>query len=597
MSSIGKGESGTHKALEVTLPYGSKITALPANPDTARGFSANVFLDEFAFHKDSQQIWRALFPVISKGWNIRVTSTPNGKGNKFYELATGPEDDVWSRHIVDIYQAVRDGLPRDIEELRSGLADEDSWSQEFELKWLDEASAWLSYDLISSCEDERAGDPDGYQGNVCFVGRDIGRREDLHVIYVWEQIGDVLWERERIEQKRATFAAMDEAFDDVMKRYRVGRACIDQTGMGEKVVEDAQRRYGSRVEGVLFTGPSKLIMATRGKERFEDRTVRIKMGDQKLRADLHKLRKVNSATGAPRFVAERDDDHADRTWAAFLGIHAAGGPEHEYDYQPAPAREEPLLRTTRRRRERLSHVVAAQPTWRLLMAQILDQYGRPIQKAAMTQQQGGPTVVGVRRPEGNHQAPGLTPPKLARILREAIDGDPERYLELAEDMEERNEHYAGVLGVRKRQVAGLEITVEAAGDDAESIKDADLVRDFIARETFEDELFDILDAVGKGFSATEIIWDTSEGQWTVAELKWNDPRWFRFDRNDGETLKLRGEAGDEDLWPAKWIVHRAKIKSGLTIRGGLARSAHGRTCSRPSTSPTGPSFARPMVSL
>ena len=329
-----QGEAGSYKALEVDLPYGSKITALPANPDTARGFSANVFLDEFAFHKDSVEIWRALFPVISKGWRLRVTSTPNGKGNKFYELATGPDDDVWSRHVVDIYQAVRDGLPRNIDELREGLADEDSWAQEFELKWLDEASAWLSYDLISSCEDEQAGDPDGYQGNVCFVGRDIGRRQDLHVIWVWEQIGDVLWERERIEQKRATFADMDEAFDEVMRRYRVGRACIDQTGMGEKVVEDAQLRYGSRIEGVLFTGPAKLVMATRGKERFEDRTVRITMGDPKLRADLHKLRKVASATGAPRFVAERDDDHADRTWAAFLGVHAADLVPGEYGYAP-----------------------------------------------------------------------------------------------------------------------------------------------------------------------------------------------------------------------------------------------------------------------
>lgn len=335
-----EGESGTYKALEVELPYGSRIIALPANPDTARGFSANVFLDEFAFHKDSQAIWKALFPVISNGWKLRVTSTPNGKGNKFYELASG-NDSTWSRHMVDIYQAVADGLPRDIDELRDGLSDEDAWAQEYELKWLDEASAWLSYDLISSVEDEEAGDPEGYQGNVCFVGRDIGRREDLHVIWVWEQIGDVLWERERIEQKRATFAEMDDAFDDVMVRYRVGRVCIDQTGMGEKVVEDAVRRYGSRIEGVLFTGPSKLIMATRGKERFEDRTVRISMGDQKLRADLHKLRKVNSATGAPRFVAERDDDHADRTWAAFLGIHAADEPGMEYAYKaasPKPSR-------------------------------------------------------------------------------------------------------------------------------------------------------------------------------------------------------------------------------------------------------------------
>jgi phage FluMu gp28-like protein len=330
-----KGDSGSYRALEVALPNGSKITALPANPDTARGFSANVFLDEFAFHKDSRAIWKALFPVISAGWRLRVTSTPNGKGNKFYELATG-NDGTWSRHKVDIYRAVRDGLPRDIEELKAGLADEDAWSQEYELKWLDEASAWLSYDLITSVEDPRAGDPAGYQGGVCFVGRDIGRRNDLHVIWVWEQVGDVLWERERVEQKRATFAQMDEAFDDIMTRYLVGRACIDQTGMGEKPVEDAQRRYGSRIEGVLFTGPSKLVMATQGKERFEDRTVRISEGDDKLRSDLHKLRKVASATGAPRFVAERDDDHADRTWAAFLGIHAAGGPQMEYDCTPVP---------------------------------------------------------------------------------------------------------------------------------------------------------------------------------------------------------------------------------------------------------------------
>ena len=305
-----------------------------ANPDTARGFSSNVFLDEFAFHKDSAAIWKALFPVISAGWKLRVTSTPNGKGNKFYELATG-KDDAWSRHFVDIYQAVADGLPRDIEELRSGIGDEDAWAQEYELKWLDEASAWLSYDLITSCEDPGAGIPAGYTGKPCFVGRDIGRRHDLHVIWVWEQIGDVLWERERIEQKRASFADMDAAFDDIMRRYRVARACIDQTGMGEKVVEDAQRRHGSRIEGVLFTGPNKLVMATSSKERFEDRTVRIREGDIALRADLHKLRKVASATGAPRFVAERDDDHADRTWAAFLGIHAAGDGPAIYDYIPA----------------------------------------------------------------------------------------------------------------------------------------------------------------------------------------------------------------------------------------------------------------------
>ena len=82
----------TVRALEVSMRNGSRVTALPANPDTARGFSANVFLDEFAFHKDSHAIWKALFPVISKnGLKLRITSTPNGKENKFFELMTAED--------------------------------------------------------------------------------------------------------------------------------------------------------------------------------------------------------------------------------------------------------------------------------------------------------------------------------------------------------------------------------------------------------------------------------------------------------------------------------------------------------------------------
>jgi phage FluMu gp28-like protein len=111
-----------------------------------------------------------------------------------------------------------------------------------------------------------------------------------------------------------------------MQRYRVIRCCMDQTGMGEKPVQDAQRRYGSIVEGVLFTGPNKLIMATRGKEQFEDRKCRIPLGDSVLKADLHKLKKVAGPPGTPRFVAESDSlGHADRTWAKFLAVNAAAG--------------------------------------------------------------------------------------------------------------------------------------------------------------------------------------------------------------------------------------------------------------------------------
>lgn len=338
------------RALEVELPGGSKITALPANPDTARGFSANVLLDEFAFHQDSRAIWKALFPVISKpGLKLRVISTPNGKGNKFYDLMTG-QDDGWSRHTTDIYQAVADGLPRDIEQLRKGAGDEDLWAQEFELKWLDEASAWLDFELINAVEDERAGRPELYAGGPCYVGVDIAARNDLFVIWVDEKVGDVAWCREVITARRASFAEQDALLDDVFHRYRVMRCCMDQTGMGEKPVEDAQRRHGStRVEGVLFTSANKLTLATQGKEAFEDRKTRIPAGDSALRADLHKLKKVTGPTGTPRFIADSDSSgHADRTWAKFLATNAAAGGDEVIDYRRVQAHDEDMKRDIQR---------------------------------------------------------------------------------------------------------------------------------------------------------------------------------------------------------------------------------------------------------
>ncbi len=348
----------TYKVGEVVLPGGSRIMALPANPDTARGFSANVFLDEFAFHQDSRKIWAALFPVISAGHRLIITSTPNGKGNKFYELMSG-ESERWDRHTVDIYQAVADGLPRSIDELKEGVDDDDAWAQEYELKWLDGAMAWLDYDLINRVEDAEAGLPAHYQGGYCYVGNDIARRNNLWVAWVVEQVGDVWWTREIAELQRATFAEQDAVLDTLMERYQVVRLCMDQSGMGEKPVEDAQRRYGeSRVEGVMFTQASKLHLATVGKQAFEGHKVRIPAGNKKLRSDLHSLKKVVTPTGGVRFdVESADNSHADRAWAAFLALYTAQTPAVTYKYEAVQTTgehpmERPVVATTGFKRHR-----------------------------------------------------------------------------------------------------------------------------------------------------------------------------------------------------------------------------------------------------
>lgn len=210
------------------------------------------------------------------------------------------------------------------------------------------------------------------------------------------------------------------------------------------------------------------------------------------------------------------------------------------------------------------------------MTALVDQWGNPLRKAVLTREVAGPTLAGVRQPIAGYPADGLNPRRLATILREADEGEPLSYFELAEQIEERDLHYVGVLGTRKRAVSQLDITVEPASDSAEDQRRADMVSEWLKRDELADEMFDILDAVGKGISFTEIIWDVSEGQYLPARLEWCDPRFFRYDR-DGRTPLLRGgEDGrgkDTPLPAFKFIRMQIKAKSGLQIRSGLARLA------------------------
>lgn len=201
---------------------------------------------------------------------------------------------------------------------------------------------------------------------------------------------------------------------------------------------------------------------------------------------------------------------------------------------------------------------------------LVDHRGRPIEKRVLTEEVAG-AVTGVRSPLSSYPGDGLNPLRLASILRQADEGEPLRFLELAESIEERDLHYAGVLATRKRAISQLEITVEAASDDAADIETADMVRDWLKRDELQDEVFDILDAIGKGVSFTEIVWDTSSGQWWPQRLEWRNPAWFKPERVDLTTPTLLGPDGQWQALPAgKFICAVIKAKSGLPLRSGLA---------------------------
>lgn len=206
------------------------------------------------------------------------------------------------------------------------------------------------------------------------------------------------------------------------------------------------------------------------------------------------------------------------------------------------------------------------------MAKLLDQFGKPMDKGLLKSEIATPTLTGVRQVVSGI-ASGLTPERLAYMLRAAETGYATSYLALAEEMEEKFLHYGAELATRKRALLGVDLELEAAGDDAESLADVELLKPLIP--LIRSVLFDLLDAIGKGFSVSEVIWDTSEGQWMPSLLLSKPAHWFQYDRTDGVTLRMRDDSNPDGLLlqPNKFIEHRSAAKSGLPIRGGLARGA------------------------
>ena len=211
----------------------------------------------------------------------------------------------------------------------------------------------------------------------------------------------------------------------------------------------------------------------------------------------------------------------------------------------------------------------------MAQSKLIDQYGNPIKSREVLSLQAEPGITGVRQAFAGTVASGLTPVKLANILRGADEGDITDYLVLAEEMEERDPHYYAVLGSRKRVVSGVTPSVVPVSDSAQDKKIADAVRERIAEhDGFSGMVEDLLDGLGKGFSVVETEWQRDATEFWPLRFLHRDPRHFTFDKETGRTTRLLDEADPAegvDLQPVNFMVHRPKLKSGLPIRGGLAR--------------------------
>lgn len=144
----GTVDPEAESAQRLELPNGSRLVALPGNPDTVRGYSAPalVIVDEAAFTTD--ELAFAVRPMLAtSGGRFVAMSTPFGRRGWFHDAWSDGGDD-WQRVKITAHECPRIA-PAFLESERRALPPH-RYASEYECAFVDTDDAVFPSDLVAA---------------------------------------------------------------------------------------------------------------------------------------------------------------------------------------------------------------------------------------------------------------------------------------------------------------------------------------------------------------------------------------------------------------------------------------------------------------
>ena len=309
---------------------GSVVKFYPNSPDLIRGETADmIYVDEAAMFRDDRYMFNhvlkhMLATTERKGHGyLYVSSTPKNMRSMFYEMCR-PESG-FSHHHVTWREAVKTGLISHewVEDMRKQLLPIE-FRMELEAEFVEDADSWLPYDLISSCIDpllEPYSLEDRPSGEF-YIGIDLGKHVDYSVVAVVKREGAKLklvhLHRFPLKTPYSNVIGYIKAL--CQNYHQIEAVYVDQTGIGEYIVEDMHKRGIPAVKGITLTLQKKEAIMTYLKQKMLNRQVAIPH-DNRLIAELNIERFEVTSDGKIRF-SHPAGTHDDMLWAFALAIYA-----------------------------------------------------------------------------------------------------------------------------------------------------------------------------------------------------------------------------------------------------------------------------------
>lgn len=336
------------------------INAFPSNPEALRGYQGDVTLDEYGYHVDPWEMYRAAEPATMRAGRLRIISTHNGPNTAFNHIlikARLGEND-FSVHKCDIYQAVNQGLAHQIvsdaidhplrkllhdrrkldkafvDYIRKSCGSTLTWSQEYECQVHASEMQLVTPELYRGCiltDDEYPEIPPDTT-NPLYVGIDVGYQA-LTVVWTIEQVWDPQ-DEEYVYITKSICPMRHTSIPDQLHRIRqilaasknVQAIAVDMGAQGRGISDALRDEFGSTAIPVSINQPKKAELCELVRTMVERKRISLPHNDL-IEQDFCSMSLEYSRTGAVKYSGGTGSgetySHADYFMAAGLALLAA----------------------------------------------------------------------------------------------------------------------------------------------------------------------------------------------------------------------------------------------------------------------------------
>lgn len=348
------------------FPNGARIIAKSSNPKGFRGFRGDVTLDEIAWHEQAEECYKAAQPCLV--WDadaeMHLVSSHSSQEHFFYrlcrEIESGKRGKKWMLNRVTIEDAVRDGFALKVpgqhqqwlslkgpeyvgkaflNDLRAGCASEADYQQEYMCQPNTAAALFKSHEY-DACAIWHVPDflsVDTAYGDL-FVGIDVGRTNDLTVVWVLERgyvgkkanpnlldhLRDVYRTVAVVAMKNTDFPKQLARIRELLANQTVSKMLVDMGSVGRGLAEDLVREFGEQIcEPYAVTATRKGQALEKARQFVQQRRISLPPDDA-CKASFLAVHKAVTEKGNVTYDGRTSNDHCDFPMACGLALEATG---------------------------------------------------------------------------------------------------------------------------------------------------------------------------------------------------------------------------------------------------------------------------------